>query len=794
MKRWFVIWMTMLLLLGASALAEITSVKQLNRSDVKVGTELGCAAELTIRQELPEATLEQYNDKNLGYVDVANGRLDAFIFERMQMQKAINAGVNGVRLLDENMGDVVKVAVGVSPVSGIPDLKGKINQFIAELRADGTLDEMFERWAIDGNEEMPKIDLPGRPELHLIVGTSGIVPPYSYYVGTTLNGYDIELAYRLAAWLNADLEFKVYDYGAIVPAALSGDVDCIIANLNVTPERAEALPFSDTLYEMGLGVMVRGETPPQSPAATYGRVGVQTGSSFDAIISEKMPDAEAIYFNTKADLVAALNGNKIDTFVVDEPVAKILMREDDRLTFLPDYLETFSFALLFPKSEAGEALRDRFNGFIETLRADGTLDALEEKWFAEDEDAKTMPDVSALSAENGTLRVATEAGYAPFEYVRDGKVVGYDMELAARFCEAFGYGLEIVDMNFDGILSSVQAGKCDFAAAAITVTPERAQTVLFSEPYFSGGTVLIVLKQSDEKTPAPGDYNGKRGGVITGSFHDSVIQEALPDSSISEYKSYTDMVAALTDVQTGQSGFMESLSDSFNKTFLREDRWRLFLTGVQNTLIITMLSILFGTALGFAVYMLCRNGNPVANGITRFCTWLVQGMPMVVLLMILYYVIFGSVSIGGIVVAIIGFAFTFGSAVYGMLRMGVGAVDGGQYEAAYALGYSNCRTFYRIILPQAAPHILPAYKGEVVGLIKATSIVGYIAVQDLTKMGDIVRSRTYEAFFPLIAVTIIYFVLEGLIGFLVSRIGVCFSPKRRKPDEILKGIRTDAQD
>ena len=116
MKRWFVIWMTMLLLLGASALAEITSVEQLNRNGVKVGTELGCAAELTIRQELPEATLEQYNDKNLGYVDVANGRLDAFIFERMQMQKAINAGVNGVRLLDENMGDVVKVAVGVSPV------------------------------------------------------------------------------------------------------------------------------------------------------------------------------------------------------------------------------------------------------------------------------------------------------------------------------------------------------------------------------------------------------------------------------------------------------------------------------------------------------------------------------------------------------------------------------------------------------------------------------------------------------------------------------------------------------
>ena len=87
--------------------------------------------------------------------------------------------------------------------------------------------------------------------------------------------------------------------------------------------------------------------------------------------------------------------------------------------------------------------------------------------------------------------------------------------------------------------------------------------------------------------------------------------------------------------------------------------------------------------------------------------------------------------------------------------------------------------------------MLPAYKGEIVGLIKATAIVGYIAVQDLTKMGDIVRSRTYEAFFPLIAVTVIYFVLEGLIGFLVSRISVGFNPKRRKPADILKGVKTD---
>ena len=188
--------------------------------------------------------------------------------------------------------------------------------------------------------------------------------------------------------------------------------------------------------------------------------------------------------------------------------------------------------------------------------------------------------------------------------------------------------------------------------------------------------------------------------------------------------------------------------------------------------------------------MICRNGNRVANLVTRFCLWLVQGMPMVVLLMVLYYIVFGNVVVSGIVVAVIGFTLTFGASVYGLLTMGVGAVDRGQYEAAYSQGYSNRRTFFRIILPQALPHVMPAYKGEIVGLIKATSIVGYIAVQDLTKMGDIIRSRTYEAFFPLIAVTIIYFVLEGAIGFAVNRISISFDPKRRSRERILKGVKT----
>jgi polar amino acid transport system substrate-binding protein len=188
--------------------------------------------------------------------------------------------------------------------------------------------------------------------------------------------------------------------------------------------------------------------------------------------------------------------------------------------------------------------------------------------------------------------------------------------------------------------------------------------------------------------------------------------------------------------------------------------------------------------------MICRNGSAAANGAAGFCVWLVRGTPMVVLLMILYYIIFGSVAISGIAVAVIGFTLTFGASVFGLLKMGVGTIDRGQYEAAYALGHTNRHTFFKIILPQAIPHVLSAYQGEIVGLIKATAIVGYIAVQDLAKMGDIVRSHTYEAFFPLISITIIYFALEGLFGFAISRIRINIDPKKRNRERILRGVNS----
>ncbi|MBQ9633008.1 MAG: transporter substrate-binding domain-containing protein, partial [Lachnospiraceae bacterium] len=329
--------------------------------------------------------------------------------------------------------------------------------------------------------------------------------------------------------------------------------------------------------------------------------------------------------------------------------------------------------------------------------------------------------------------------------VANGQIAGTDPDIAVRFCREYGYGIEIHIVDTAGIIPGIVTGMYDFALSDMVVTEERKESVSFSVPYH--GTELMVMTRKDAADAA-------------------------------------------TNVSDEKTGALSDLASSFSKTFLREDRWKLFLEGIGNTMVITLLSIFFGTALGFLVFMLCRNGNILANGVTRFCIWLVTGTPMVVLLMILYYIIFAKSTFGGAAVAVIGFTLVFASSVYAMLCSGVSAVDRGQTEAAYAMGYGNTRTFFRIILPQAVPHFLPSYKGEMVSLIKATAVVGYIAVQDLTKMGDIVRGRTYEAFFPLIAVAVIYFILAGILTALVSRIELWTDPKRRSKESILEGVNT----
>lgn len=742
----------------AAEKGSFTSVQQLNHPDYTIGVSTSGAAQAAVERDLPDAKTAYFEGVD-SYMAVQQGRIDAYAYDRRQMEMAIANGLKGVVLLPENIGESVRIAVGISPASKIEGLKDKINRFISELKDAGTLEDMYRRWVVDGDRKMPEIELPASPNLTLKVGTAGFVPPYSYYDGSGLTGYDIELGRRFAAWLGAGIEFKIFDYGGLIAAATVGDIDCIMSNLNITPERAEKIPFSDVLYTENVAIMVRDTTAAVEEADSPvpgryksldelngKRIGVQTGGTFDAIVSARLPDVQFSYFNSYPDMAAALEAGRIDGFPGDEPVLRMMAAENDRLAVLNEYMDTFEFGFVLPKNKAGEKLREELDAYIASIQESGELKEIMDKWTGTGEGEKTLPDYRAFPAPRGTLSLATEGGYPPMNYFHEGEVVGLEIDLTARFCAAYGYGLKVVPMNFDAILTALQSGKYDFAAAGFTITEERKESAYFSRPYYSGGTVMAVLKEADA---AAAPHEGT---------------------------------------------FLNSIQASFERTFIREKRWLLFAEGIGVTLLITALSILFGTALGFGLYLFCCGGNPLANIVTRFCVWLVQGMPAVVLLMILYYIVFSNTEISGVSVAVVAFTLTFGSAVYGMLRMGVGAVDSGQTEAAYALGYGRWGAFFEIVLPQALPHFMPSFRGEVASLVKATAIVGYIAVQDVTKMGDIVRSRTYEAFFPLIAVAVIYFIMAGSLNFLIDRIQICLNPKRRKRGDILRGLNVSEND
>ena len=229
-----------------------------------------------------------------------------------------------------------------------------------------------------------------------------------------------------------------------------------------------------------------------------------------------------------------------------------------------------------------------------------------------------------------------------------------------------------------------------------------------------------------------------------------------------------------------KDSFITSIMESFEKNFITESRYQLILQGIGTTSIITVLSVIFGSILAFFICLFRRTDSLLANKIANLYVKLLQGTPLVVLLMILYYVVFGKSGISSIWVAVIGFSLNFGAYTSEILRSGIESIDGGQREAALALGYSENQAFFKFIFPQASVRQIPVYRGEIISLLKNTSIVGYIAIQDLTKMSDIIRSRTYEAFFPLIATAIIYFILAWIIALILNLVLKKIDPRAKK--------------
>ncbi|MGI5967791.1 MULTISPECIES: amino acid ABC transporter permease [Anaerotruncus] len=217
------------------------------------------------------------------------------------------------------------------------------------------------------------------------------------------------------------------------------------------------------------------------------------------------------------------------------------------------------------------------------------------------------------------------------------------------------------------------------------------------------------------------------------------------------------------------------MQEKFIDNFITDDRWRYITDGLAVTLKVTFFAVLLGVVLGFLLAMIRTTNQKTGklkflNLLAKLYLTVIRGTPVVVQLLIIYFVIFGSVKIDKVLVAIIAFGINSGAYVAEIFRSGIMSVPAGQFEAGRSLGFNYSKTMWLIIMPQAFKNILPALGNEFIVLLKETSVAGYIALQDLTKGGDIIRSRTYEAFMPLIAVALIYLTLVLVLSNLVSRL------------------------
>ena len=717
----------------------------------KIGVQTGTIFDEMIKENIPDSEISYYNS----YTDLLSalkaGIIDGFAADE-PMIKYMMTEDSSVDYIKDYMDDY-SFGFAFSKDSKGEELCNEFSGYIKKIRSDGTLDEIDSIWF--GSDESKKVipsadTLPGeKGKLSLALESANA--PFVFIQNNEIVGYEVDIAYRFCKEYGYGLDLVDMNFDGIIPAVSSGKCSFGCSTITITEERRESVNFSEPHYDGGSVLAVRASdmagtaalsaenAEPSYTEYNGKRIGIKTGSSFEPITLEKFPDSEYYYFDNESDLIQALQNNKIDGFLDDEPVAAMVHVEQPDVNYLKKNIMDDDYHFGFQKNtERSEKLRSEFNELVAELISNGELDNMKRKWLGNDESAKTF-DNSELTGSNGEIKVVVTPDNIPFSYTANNQLTGYAVELSVMFARKYGYTIKFEQAPIAAGLAGLTSGKYDMIAGSLSYTEERAQSMDFSDVIYNGG-VMLVVRSSDLEADG----------------------------------------AAETVEEPEEKSFLGSIKESFNKNFIREDRYKLILQGISTTCIITVLSVIFGSVLAFLICLFRRADSVLSGKISDLYVKLLQGTPMVVLLMILYYVIFGKSGIAAMWVAVIGFSLNFAAYVSEILRSGIESIDGGQREAALALGYSENQAFFRFIFPQAAVRQLPVYRGEIISLLKNTSIVGYIAIQDLTKMSDIIRSRTYEAFFPLIVTAVIYFILAWIISVILRFVLRNIDPKAKR--------------
>ncbi|MDD5033768.1 MAG: ABC transporter substrate-binding protein/permease [Methylococcaceae bacterium] len=734
---------------------EISTLAQIDGK--RIGVLGGSAGDLAARKHFPGATFQVFTASADAALAVKTHKADAFVYDKSVLLNLAEKNPELV-ILDEPV-DKLEVAAAIGKDNAA--LLAEINGVLSELKKEGVLQRLRAKW-IDSNHALtpPIPPLTGTDRRGTLrMGTCATIEPFSFLANGKPTGLDIELSQWMGERLGKKIQVVDMNFESLIPALQSGKIDFALSNFNVTEERKKLVLFSLPYVENDISALVRrpplpGLAAEREPAVKQAdlarrqdlklasvadlkdqRIGVLVGSAHDTYATKHYPHATILQYKTPADVALAVKSGKVDAALFDAEPLREILRQDDTLGLLGDSLFSFSVGVGFKKDN--ETLKDQFNRFLSQIKQNGVHGDMVHRWMEKGE--ASMPAIENAKS-NGVIVAGVSDVGLPFTAVKDNRLVGFDIELSERFAASLGKELKLANMDFGSLIAAVSAGKVDWISSSIYVTEERKKQIHFSDPYYEMGTRVFALKDH-----------------------------------IAAYE-------AASNAPSGSPSFPARLANSFYGNLIQENRYLLIWDGLKTTVVISVFSTLFGTLLGALVCFMRMSKRTVLNLPARIYINILRGMPVLVLLMLIFYVVFASVNINAVLVAIIAFGMNFGAYSCEIFRSGIEGIDKGQSEAGIAMGFTPFKTFLYIVLPQTVQRILPVYKGEFISLVKMTSIVGYIAVQDLTKASDIIRSRTFDAFFPLVMVAILYFVIAWVLMLSLEYLERITAPqyKRRK--------------
>jgi His/Glu/Gln/Arg/opine family amino acid ABC transporter permease subunit len=714
----------------------------------KIGVMTGTTGEALAKARFPEAQIKSFDDIMDAVAAIKAGQLEGAVTSystALQVSKTNR----DLRAVAEPLG---LEDTSVAMRKGDAELLAAVNRIIAELKSNGTMESLKRRWLkpdLSPYEEV-QIELPGTGT-PLRVGVSATREPFNFVdKDGRVTGHDGELARIIAAKLHRPIEFTNMKFMALIPALQSGKVDVIVTGMTATKERSKFVDFSQPYFENSQVMIVKAPGGAADQAQTGAgklvsagdlkdkKIGVLLGSAHDTYAIKTYPNAKVLHYGTAADIVLAVKTGKVDAALYDEVPLRGMLRQDPSLGIVGESLFSFSVGAGFNKSS--DELRQSFNRFLAEIRQKGIYADMVSRWI--DKREARIPEI-ALPRTGGVIVVGISSGEAPFAFVENNELLGFDIELARRFAAFLGKDVKFSDMEFGGLIAAVASNKVDLIAASIYITEERMKQINFSDPYMEMGNRVFALK-----------------------------------SNIAAYD-------AQSPAEHATGSFLESVANSFRSNILAENRYLLIWDGLKTTVMISILATVFGTLLGALVCFMRMSRLRLLNDPAKAYISILRGTPVLVLLMLIFYVVFASVNINPVLVAVIAFGMNFAAYVSEIFRTGIEGVDKGQSEAGIAMGFSRVQTFLHIVLPQTVRRILPVYKGEFISLVKMTSIVGYIAVHDLTKASDIIRSRTFDAFFPLIMVALMYFAISWVLIQSLQYLERITDPKYRRRKAVL---------